>query len=113
MSIYTLCISRHLTSASTTPTDHPSWLAMGQIWDRLEGDQIDKMNALHIQKSIYYFKLCELSDLQMKTLDDAISDGKKLILDCFSPSEIALLEWPGTMVAGMGGDITYANIEVQ
>jgi hypothetical protein len=110
--IYTLCISRHLTPDSTNPTDHPSAMVMGQIWDRLAGDQVDDMNTYPVQQRIYYFKTIELSEEQVEALEAALGEEKKLLLNCFSVAEKETLSWPGTMAAGMGGDITYANIEV-
>jgi hypothetical protein len=110
--IYTICISRHLTSKSTTPTDHPAYLLMGEIWDRLPGNQIDYMNSSVTNRKIFYFKLCELDEIQTATLDNAVAEQKRILLDCFSPEEISVLEWPGVLPPGLGGDISFSNIKV-
>jgi hypothetical protein len=113
MSLYTLCISRHLSSESQTPYDHPSVFALGQMFDWMPGDQVDKMNSYPEQRRIFYFKTCELTDGQVRILKTARENLKVIMLNCFSVTEKEQLMWPGTMPAGLGGSITWANIVVE
>lgn len=115
--IHTVLISRNL----TTDVGVPSGIPVARVLQLCLGDCCSLWYAKSGMKEIFYWKTVDLTSEQANEietyLEPQLQDGegnliprlKNVDLDCFSNEELTVASERGSLVHGVGGQLTFSN----
>ena len=109
MATYTVCISRNLSAQVGAPNGKP----VGDVFQLVAGNQVTTFNSKQMQKDIFYFKTCDLSDNDFNAVNADISDRDNpkqvSVAGVFSGAEQTSLAERGEKATDLGSTINYAS----
>lgn len=115
--IHTVLISRNLSSTIGVSSGIP----VARVIQLCSGDFSEEWNLLAKMKEIFYWKTVDLTTTQSEEIQDSLNSPLEdaegvtikpltnVSLDCFSNEELTVASERGSLIQGVGGQLTFSN----